>query len=174
MTQIFVWCTCILIFYIYSATLYLSIGEFKTFTLKVITDSESENVGHSVVSDSLWPIWLLHPWDSSDKNTRVGCHALLPGFFLTQGLNPDLLHCRQILFHLSYQEALTIFILLIVFFVLQFICSSFLFLLPAFMLPWCSAVTCFDFFLIFHLYPMGIFFVGRLHNTVYSYNNLLN
>ena len=24
------------------------------------------------------------------------------GIFLTQGLNPGLLHCRQILYHLSY------------------------------------------------------------------------
>ena len=27
-------------------------------------------------------------------------------FFLTQGLNPGLLHCRQILYHLSYREAI--------------------------------------------------------------------
>ena len=30
------------------------------------------------------------------KNTGVGCHALLQGLFLTQGLNPCLLHCRRI------------------------------------------------------------------------------
>ena len=35
---------------------------------------------------------LLCPWDSSGKNTRVGCHALLQRIFLTQGLNPRLLH----------------------------------------------------------------------------------
>ena len=40
--------------------------------------------------------------DSSGKNTRVGCHALLQGTFSTQGLNPGLLHCRQILYHLSH------------------------------------------------------------------------
>ena len=39
--------------------------------------------------------------DSPDKNTRVGCHALLQGIFLTQGSNPGLLHCRWILCHLS-------------------------------------------------------------------------
>ena len=27
------------------------------------------------------------PWDSPSKNTRVGCHVLLQGIFLTQGLN---------------------------------------------------------------------------------------
>ena len=32
------------------------------------------------------------PWDSPGKNTGVGCHALLQGIFLTQGLNPCLLH----------------------------------------------------------------------------------
>ena len=32
----------------------------------------------------------------------MGCHALLRGIFLTQGLNPGLLHCKQILYHLSY------------------------------------------------------------------------
>ena len=35
----------------------------------------------------------------------MGCHALLQGIFPTQGLNPGLLHCRQILYQLSYQEA---------------------------------------------------------------------
>ena len=32
----------------------------------------------------------------------MGCHALLQGIFPTQGLNPGLLHCRQILYHLSH------------------------------------------------------------------------
>ena len=41
--------------------------------------------------------------DSPGKNTGVGCHALLQGIFLTQGLNPGLLHYRQILCHLSHQ-----------------------------------------------------------------------
>ena len=41
--------------------------------------------------------------DYPGKNTRVGCHALLQGIFLTQGLNPGLLHCRSILYCLSHQ-----------------------------------------------------------------------
>ena len=41
--------------------------------------------------------------DSPGKNTGVGCHVLLQGIFPTQGLNPDLPHCRQILYHLSHQ-----------------------------------------------------------------------
>ena len=47
----------------------------------------------------LQPARLLCPWDSPGKNTRVGCHFLLQGIFLTQGLNPCLLLGRQILYH---------------------------------------------------------------------------
>ena len=31
-----------------------------------------------------------------------GCHSLLQGVLSTQGLNPSLPHCRQILYHLSH------------------------------------------------------------------------
>ena len=37
------------------------------------------------------------------KNTEVGSLYLLQGIFLTQQLNQCLLHCRQILYQLSYQ-----------------------------------------------------------------------
>ena len=37
----------------------------------------------------------------SSKDTGVVCHFLLQGIFLTQGSNPDLLHCRQILYRLT-------------------------------------------------------------------------
>ena len=37
------------------------------------------------------------------KNTKVGSLFLLQGIFPTQGLNPGLLRCRQILYHLSLQ-----------------------------------------------------------------------
>ena len=33
----------------------------------------------------------------------MSCHSLLQEIFLTQGLNPDLPHFRQILYHLSHQ-----------------------------------------------------------------------
>ena len=36
------------------------------------------------------------------KNIGVGCHSLLQGLFLTQGSNPGLLHCTQILYQLSH------------------------------------------------------------------------
>ena len=51
----------------------------------------------------LWPARLLCPWNSPDKNAGVGCHFPLQAIFPTQGLNPDLQHCRLILYHLSYQ-----------------------------------------------------------------------
>ena len=37
------------------------------------------------------PTRLLCPWNFPGKNTGVGCHALLQGIFLTQGLNLHLL-----------------------------------------------------------------------------------
>ena len=44
--------------------------------------------------------------DSPGKSTGVGCHALLQGIFPAWGLNPDLLQCRQVLYHLSHQGSL--------------------------------------------------------------------
>ena len=41
--------------------------------------------------------------DSLGQKTGVGIHALLQGIFPSQGSNPGLLHCRQILYHLSHQ-----------------------------------------------------------------------
>ena len=59
-------------------------------------------------------VWLFAtPWTVAhqaalsmgfpSKNTGVGCYSLLQGIFQTQGLNPCLLHNRQILYHLSHQ-----------------------------------------------------------------------
>ena len=39
----------------------------------------------------------------SSQNTTVGSLSLLQGIFPTQGSNPGLLHCRQILYLQSYQ-----------------------------------------------------------------------
>ena len=46
---------------------------------------------------------LLCLWDSPGKNTGAGCHFLLKGIFLTQELNPSLLHCRQTFYWLRYK-----------------------------------------------------------------------
>ena len=65
-------------------------------------------LSQSVMSDSCEPMDCSLPGssvhgDSPGKNTGVGCHALLQGIFPTQGLNPGLLHWRQILYCLSHQ-----------------------------------------------------------------------
>ena len=62
----------------------------------------SISVSRSVLSDSLQPhelysIRLLCPWDSPGKNTGVGCSREQ-----TQGSNPGLPHCRQILYYLNH------------------------------------------------------------------------
>ena len=48
-------------------------------------------------SHGLLPARLICPWYFPGKNTGMGCHFLLQEIFLTQGLNPRLLHCRWIL-----------------------------------------------------------------------------
>ena len=47
---------------------------------------------------------LLCSWSSSGKHIEVGSHAFLQGIFPTQGLNPGLLHWRQIHYHLNHQR----------------------------------------------------------------------
>ena len=49
------------------------------------------------------PTRLRCPWDSPGKTTGVVCHAFLQGIFPTQGSNPGLPHCRQILYCLRHQ-----------------------------------------------------------------------
>ena len=74
-------------------------------------------VSYSVMSESLQPHEQYSPPDSSvhgdfpGQNTGVDCHSLLQGIFPTEGANPCLLLCRQILHHLSLQGSpYTIFI----------------------------------------------------------------
>ena len=45
------------------------------------------------------------PWISPGQNAGVGGLSLLQQIFLTQESNRGLLHCRQILYQLNYQEA---------------------------------------------------------------------
>ena len=69
-------------------------------------------LNQSVVCLTLWDPMDCSPpgssvhGDSPGKNTGVDCHPLLQGIFPTQGSNPRLLHCRQILHHLSHQGSL--------------------------------------------------------------------
>ena len=66
-------------------------------------------VSSSVVSVSvnhcLEAARLLCPWNSPGKNTGVDYHSLLQRIFPTQELNLGLLHCRQILYRLSYERS---------------------------------------------------------------------
>ena len=60
-------------------------------------------------------VWLFAtPWtvappgssahgDSPGKDIGIGCHALFQGIFPTEGSNPGLLHCGQILYQLGHQ-----------------------------------------------------------------------
>ena len=57
----------------------------------------------SLLPRGLKPARLLGAWDSPGKNTGVGSRSLLQGIILTHGSNPDLLHCGQILYHLSHR-----------------------------------------------------------------------
>ena len=48
-------------------------------------------------------VWFLYsPWNSLGQNTGVGSHSPLQGIFPTQGSNPGLPHCRQILYQLRH------------------------------------------------------------------------
>ena len=48
-------------------------------------------LSHIQLFVTLWLTRLLCPWNFPGKNTEVGCHFLLQGIFLTQGLNLCLL-----------------------------------------------------------------------------------
>ena len=63
----------------------------------------TETVSGSVVSDSLQPHGLYSPWNSSGHNSEVDSLSLLQGIFPTQGSNPGLPRCRQLLYQLSHQ-----------------------------------------------------------------------
>ena len=64
-------------------------------------DCQVESETRLVMSTSFRPHGLNSPWNSSGQNTGVGSHSLLQGIFPTQGSNPGVLHCRQILYQLS-------------------------------------------------------------------------
>ena len=51
-----------------------------------------------------WTVACQAPLSMGSLQARITCcHALLQGIFPTQGSNPGLPHCRQILYHLSHQ-----------------------------------------------------------------------
>ena len=54
---------------------------------------------------TLRPHGLYSPWNSPGQNTGVGSLSLIQGIFPTQGWNPGLPHCRQILYQLNHKES---------------------------------------------------------------------
>ena len=71
--------------------------------VSVLHTKERESESHSAMSSSLQPYGLNSPWNSPAQNTGEGSLSLLQGIFPTQGLNPGLPHCRQILYQLSHK-----------------------------------------------------------------------
>ena len=70
-----------------------------SFYNKLVSESRS------VVSDFLRPHGLYNPWNSPGQNTGVSSLSLLQGIFPTQGSNPGIPRCRQILCHLTTRKA---------------------------------------------------------------------
>ena len=85
-------------------TFHAKMGTIKDRNGMDLTESESES--YSVVSDSLQPHGLYSPRNSPGQNTGVGSLSLLQGIFPTQGSNPGLLHCRQILYQLRHKGSI--------------------------------------------------------------------
>ena len=78
----------------------IPLNQLPTWFYEILTELcvlVAQVVSNSLQLQGSQPAVLICP----GKNTGVGCHSLLPGVFPTQGLNPGLLHCRQILYHLS-------------------------------------------------------------------------
>ena len=75
----------------------------KKWTIPYRCPISSESESLSVVSDSLQPHVLHSSWNSPGQNPRVGSLSLLQGIFPTQGWNPGLPHCTQILYQLNHQ-----------------------------------------------------------------------
>ena len=82
--------------------------EMMRFLSDSVVPHRNVSVSRSVLYDPVQPRELqpaspLCPWDFPGKNSGAGCHFLLQGIFLTQGLNLGLLHYRPILYHLRHQ-----------------------------------------------------------------------
>ena len=77
---------------------HLKITEQKCFC---IFSEVSES--RTVRSDSLRPHGLCSPWNSLGQNPGMGRLSLLQEIFPTQGSNPGLPHCRQVLYQISHQ-----------------------------------------------------------------------
>ena len=75
----------------------------KCLLSTLLSESKWVSESHSVLSDSLQPHGLYRLWYSPGQNTGVGSLSLFQGIFPTQGPNPDLPHCRRILYQLNHK-----------------------------------------------------------------------
>ena len=94
-------CTYMCAYYVYQDTCTRNVTGEQFLIEENLKQLWSESC--SVMSDSLWPHGLYSPWNSPGPNTGVSSLSLFQGIFPTQGSNPGLLHCRWILYQLSYQ-----------------------------------------------------------------------
>ena len=75
---------------------------FPSLCIRILLLSSCSVMSNSLQPHELQPTRLLCPWDFLGKNTGASRHFLLQRIFPPQGLNPGLLHCRQILYQLGY------------------------------------------------------------------------
>ena len=80
-----------------------SIECYPVTYIKIFLKMKGVSESHSVISDSLQPHVLYSPRNFPGQNTGAVTGSLLQDIFPTQGWNPGLLHCRQILYQLSHQ-----------------------------------------------------------------------
>ena len=70
----------------------ISQARYWSGLLCLLLPGDLPNSGIKSRSPALWADSLPTEPQGKPKNTRVGCHSLLQGIFLTQGSNPGLLH----------------------------------------------------------------------------------
>ena len=84
-------------------------GDFPTPGIKPTSLKSPTLAGGFFITSSTWEAqkseesWL-YTW-GKPKNTRVGRLSLLQGIFQSRESNWGLLHCKHILYQLSYQES---------------------------------------------------------------------
>ena len=99
---------------LFAFTLQLFVGDLGLISGLGRSPRESErkkvnSLSHVRLFATAWtvayqaPLSMGFPRDFLDKSTGVVCHFLLQGILPTQGSNPGLLHCRQMLYNLSHQ-----------------------------------------------------------------------
>ena len=83
-------------------------------------------LSHVQLFETPWTVAYQAPpfMEFSRQKYGVGCHFLLLGIFPTQRSNPDLPHCRQILYHLRHQGSPLALLLLLSHFSRVWLCAT--------------------------------------------------